>query len=224
MARDTRSISIDRVNALETDALMSLYVDLFYDREPLTKSIGFSRERMITVAQTMYARSDTHVLAQGLSWIARDRAEENKDVGFIVCDDPAAGGAQQLPDDLADYELKKVSAVGALLEQIRGPVMETLALGEGICLHVAAVGVAPEYEGAGIATRLLQTALAEAKARGFRYALAECTSPASRQCHERTGFGSLHRISGNSSVVNGVDPLMPPELEIHLMWKVLDEG
>jgi len=178
---------------------------------------------MISVARTMHAGSNMNVLAQGLCWIARDRAAANRSVGFIACDDPAAAGGQEMPDGLTDREIEMVSAVAALLEEIRRPVKDRLALGAGTCLHVTAVGVAWEYEGAGIAARLLQTALREAKARGFLHAFAECTSPASRKCHEKAGFKSLHGISGNTFLVDGGYPFKGCHLDIHLMWKRLGE-
>ncbi|NMF86036.1 GNAT family N-acetyltransferase [Nodosilinea sp. P-1105] len=223
MTQDSRSIHIDRVHAHEIDEFISFYVDLFHQREPLTKCIGLSRERMLSIMQTMYARPDSHVLSQGRYWVARDRAEANRIVGFIVCDDPAAEGASQMPEPLMDQEAELLSAVMALSEEVRRPMKKMLGLGKGTCLHVAAIGVAPDYEGKGIATRLLQTALVDARTGGFRCAFAECTSLASRRLHEKSGFTSLQTVSVSTLVVNGKRPFTGcKNVDIHLMQQVLD--
>jgi GNAT superfamily N-acetyltransferase len=224
MHRDNHAIPIDRVHIHEIDALLILYVDLFHDREPLTKCIGFGKERMISIVRTMHADSNDNVLSRGLCWIARDRAEANRDVGFIVCDDPAIAGAQRMPDNLADDEAEKVSVVASLLEEVRDPVKDRLALEPGTCLHVSAVGVAPEYEGTGIAKRFLQTALSDARTRGFLYAFAECTSPASRMLHENFGFNSLRSVSVSDFVADRKFSFTNCDIDIHLMWMIFDEG
>jgi len=224
MTKDIHSIHIDHVHVDEIDALLSFYVDLFHQREPLTKCIGLSRERMLSIMQMMYAGPNSHVLPQGVCWIARDRAEANRIVGFIVCDDPATEGAPQLPEPLTDQEADVFSAAMALLEEVRSPMTEMFELGKGTCLHIAAIGVAPDYEGAGIATRLLQTALADARTCGFLCVFAECTSLASRRLHEKSGFTSLQSISVNTFVVNGKRPFTDCNVDIHLMQQVLDTG
>ena len=222
MSTDNQAISIDEVQDPEIDALLNLYVELFHDREPLTRCFGFSKERMIAFARTLYAGSHSSSLSQGLCWVARDPAKENQAVGFIVCDDLVAAHAQEPLEDLAAQEAEMVSAVGALMEEIRSPIKEALALGEGVNLHVAAVGVAPGYEGKGIARRLLQTALSTARDRGFQYAFSECTSNASRILHEKCGFEVLNSVSINTFVVNGRRPFSDYDVDIHLMRKVLD--
>ena len=222
MDQDTVSISIDQARSDEFEALLDLYVDLFFDREPLTTLLGLSRERIISIAGALYASSKNDVLSQGLCWIARDSAEGGRGVGFIVCDDPTAAGAPRLPEDLAGREAEMVAAVGALLEEIRRPVKDRLAPGAGKCLHIAGVGVAPGYEGRGIAGRLLGTALQAAGSLGFRHALSECTSVASRRLHEKFGFECRQSVSTRSIVVNGSHPFPDRDLEIYLMWKVLD--
>ncbi len=224
MHRDTRTICIDRVHPDETEALLSLYIDLFYDREPLTKCLGLGRERLIEVARSMHSGANANPIARGLCWIARDRNAANEEVGFIVCDDPIAETNQQVPDNLTDQEKGSLSAVMALMEEIRKPQQERIGSEAGRCLHIAAVGVAPGYEGAGIATRLLQTALAEATERGFAHVFSECTGEASRKCHEKLGFQPLHRINLNKFAINGVCPFPTINLLIYLLWKDLTTG
>ncbi len=214
-------ICIDRVHSDETEALLNLYADLFLDREPLTKHLSLSRERMIFMARAMYLASKKNPISQGLCWIAKDRAEANKFVGFIVCDDPAREGNQQVPDNLTDEETEKISAMMVLLEEVRKPREEWISSGSGKCLHIAALGVAPKYEGSGIATSLLQTALADAISRGFMHSFSECTSMASRKCHEKAGFKNLLCISLKEFAVNGMYPFSGSNMDIYLLWKDL---
>ncbi|WP_439849137.1 GNAT family N-acetyltransferase [Thioalkalicoccus limnaeus] len=112
----------------------------------------------------------------------------------------------------------------SLLEEIRRPVKDRLASDPGTCLHVSAVGVAPGYEGAGLATRLLQTALADAEAHGFLHAFAECTSPASRTLHQKCGFAHVQSVPVHRFSVDGRRPFMECPLDVHLMWRVFDGG
>jgi len=222
MDRENLSISIDEVHEDEIDELLSLYVDLFHDREPLTKCVGLGRERMASVARSMYERS---CFAGMLCWMARDRAGANRNAGFIVCDDPAVSNVHQLPEDLAGHEMERVSALGALMEEVRGPIAETLKRGEGLTIHIAAIGVAPGYEGKGIARLLLQTALSAARNRGFQYAFSECTSNASRMLHEKCGFEHLKSASLREAVAEeGRRPFADCDVDVHLMWKVLENG
>ena len=93
------AIHIDHVQPDEVDTLLSLFIDLFHDREPLTRCIGLSRERMQEFARSTYAAEETSARSQRYCWLARAGTAGNEAVGFIVCDDPAAEGSEPaLPD------------------------------------------------------------------------------------------------------------------------------
>ena len=221
---NSQNISIDLVRPDEMDALIQLYVDLFHNREPLTKYLGFSKERIISFARSMYGAEQNDPLTRGFCWAARDRNATAKDVGFILCDDAVTDGNQQVPADITETEMGMFSAVMALMGEVRKPVQKQIGTEAGKCLHVAAVGVAPGYEGAGIATRLLQTALQEATAREFLYMFAECTSMASRRCHEKLGFECLHSVVVGTFAMDGVRPFTHSNTDIYLLWKDLQKG
>jgi len=165
---------------------------------------------------------ENNLLSHGLCWIARDRSQENHPVGIICCDDPVSAGELQIPEVLTGEDREKISVIMGLLEEVSRPMQEFVGQGGGVYFHVAAFGVLHEYVGRGIATRLLETALQEARSRGFKYAFVECTSPASRMLHEKAGFHSLHSVSVGSFAMNGRRPLPTCDLEIHLMQKVPD--
>lgn len=221
MHKKNHTICIEPVRPDETEALLDLYVDLFYDREPLTTCLGLGRERMEAIARGVYLGATDNPISMGWCWMARDCMAAHRAVGFVVCDDPFTDGQVDIPGNLTDEEHEKVMHVQALMEAIRAPLTDRSPLGAGQCLHIAAIGVAPGYEGAGIATSLLQTALSSARTRGFAHVFAECTSLASRACHERNGFECLHRVSADTFSHHGVSPFAGSHLDIFLLWKDL---
>ncbi|MBM9537542.1 GNAT family N-acetyltransferase [Desulfobulbus alkaliphilus] len=165
--------------------------------------------------------ANANPISRGFCWMARDGNAAMREIGFIACDDPAAESNQPVPENLTDHERERISALLALMEEIRRPGKKRIGSEADKCLHIAAVGVAPGYEGAGIATSLLQKALADATARGFTHAFSECTSIASRKCHEKIGFQSLHCVAVNKFSVNGAYPFSRSTLAICLLWKDL---
>ena len=221
MQRDRSNIRIDQVHPDETEVLLNLYIDLFYGREPLTKCLGLSKGRMISFARSMYGEENSNPMSKGFCWVARDRHAANKEVGFVFCDDPVAEGNHQVPEDISEKEKEMFSAVMALMENVRKPVKDRIGSEAGKCLHVAAVGVAPGYEGAGIATMLLQTVLEHATAREFTHVFSECTSTGSRKCHEKLGFQCLHSVAAGEFSVDRIRPFAQNNLDIYLLWKDL---
>lgn len=214
-------IAIDRFSGQKFDPYIQFYIDIFFDREPLAQCIGLNRDQMDCIAQNLYC-GEKNLLSQDLCWIARDRSKESRPVGIIACDDPVATGELEMPRDLTAGDAEKLSVVAGVLEEVSRPMQEFFGQGEGVCFHVGAVGVLSDYVGMGIATRLLETALQEAKSRGFMYAFSECANPASRMLHEKAGFRSTNNISLSSFTMDGRWPLAHCDLEIHLMQKVLD--
>lgn len=224
MHADHPRIRIDRFHAEEIEPLLSLYLDLFHDREPLTRCLGLARERLRVIARYLYTEANPDALARQLCWIARDPQAARPEIGLILCEDPATAGDLALPPALTAPEAEVFAAVTALFDAVHQPLRERPRADVGRCLRVAAIAVAPGYTGAGIATRLLQTALAQARAAGFREAVAECTSEASRLLHQRCGFSRLQGLSVDQFVFNDRRPFADCELEIHLMWQGLDAG
>lgn len=218
------AIRIGRLQSGEIETLLNLYVDLFHDREPLTRCIGLSRERMQEFARAMYSTDESDSRTQRLAWLARADIAGNDAAGFILCDDPAAEGSEPaLPDNLTEHEREQVSFLLTLMESVRKPKQAQIQSHAGKCLHIAAIGVASGYEGTGIATRLLQTALADAVAQGFTCAFAECTSNASRRCHEKSGFRCLHSVDMSAFTTKSMRLESGTELELHLLWKELSD-
>lgn len=204
-----KSIVLSKVTDKEFDILMDLYIELFYKREPLTTYIGFSREKMKQIAETLYGSDYETASDKTLSYIARDSGDSDRPAGFIFCDDPVSSPEQSPPDNMSPEESEKITLMMGILGKLREPLKEKFALGSGKLLHISAVGVAPGYEGKGIATRLINAALEEAQKRNFLYAFSECTSIGSRKCHEKSGFRLIHSVSLD-------------DIEIYMMLKELN--
>ncbi len=218
MCHNPSTIAIAPIDADDIDTLLNLYVELFHHREPLTACIGLRRARLSEIVRLLYAESISYPPLQQQWWLARDRADNQRAVGFVVGDDPALVTDQALPDNLTVDEQAIFAEVMALLAEVRRPLADQLSAA-GTYLHIAAIGVHPQYEGLGIATRLLQAAVADATARGFRYAFAECTSLTSRRLHEKCGFKHLHRVAVTDWAQ---DKLKQCTVCIDLMQKLLE--
>ncbi len=201
----------------DSHAILRLYAEIFSLHEPLTRNLGFSRERIVAIAEAMYLNRTNDSLRQGLWLKAIRESAEEKPVGFIVTGDITAENPDRPPEGMTDEEMAKVPALMALLEEVRRPLDERYSFGRGQCLHIAALGVVPGCEGLGIGRRLLQAALARAEAIGYRYAVSECTGPGSRRCHEMCRFQRLHSVEYAGFEFRGTRPFAAIPGECHLM-------
>ncbi|WP_179953182.1 GNAT family N-acetyltransferase [Desulfobotulus mexicanus] len=183
----------------------------------MTKCIGFSRDSLFSIAKTVYGGES--YLSQAFCWIARIPAEGGRVAGFILCEDPVAAGLLQKPENLTAYETERIMAVSALHEELLYPLHQMAGAGKGAGLHLAAVGVVPEYEGRGIAMLLMQTALAAACSGGFHYVFSECTGIGSRKLHEKCGFEHLKTIAVKDFLLNGEASFENCDVDICLMVK-----
>jgi GNAT superfamily N-acetyltransferase len=214
-------IAIGPARPEEAEALLQLFVDVFHNREPLTTAVGFSRRRMLELGRSVYLGPGREALEKGLWWMARDSSRGDALAGFAVCNDLAADVHQQVPRDMTAEEADRVAAFVALQQELHRPLAERFDFAPGHCLHISALGVAPAYEGRGLATRLLSAVLDRARAAGFQSAVAECTGPASRKCHEKCGFASLHRVRPCEFDLQGTRPFADITDDYHLMFRHL---
>ncbi|GEM_PF-1553510 len=215
-------IAIEPVCSGETELLLGLYADLFFDREPLTRYFGINKERMIAIARQMHAERENNPVEKGLCWVAKDGSQAGRMAGFIACDDIAADVMPTLPGGLIDEDQKKMNAMMRLLGEIRGPCMDRIAAKGERCLHIVALGVAPGYEGRGIGTRLLKQAITQAARLGFTAAYAECSGPASLKCHEKVGFTNIHSACLNEIQIDGARPYADSDIQVSIAWRKLN--
>ncbi len=214
---DPDGIHILPAQVRDSRGILRLYAEIFSRREPLTRSLRFSQERIVAIAEAMYLNRNNDSLRQGLWLKATLSRNAEKPVGFIVTGDITAENPDQPPEGMTDEEMAKAPAVMALLEEVRRPLNEQYSFGGGQCLHIAALGVDSGREGLGIGGRLLEAALARAKEIGYGYAVSECTGPGSRRCHEKCGFHRLHSVEYAGFEFRGTRPFAAIPGECHLM-------
>ncbi len=214
-------ISVTPARQTEIDEVLRLYAWAFHGREPLMNYLGFSEERMVSIARALYANRTNDLLEEGLWLIARDMGTAGAPAGFIISSDLLTDKPTELPEGMTTEEKAKVPPILALMEKLRRPVNERFSLKKGECLHIAALGIVPGYEGLGIATQLLETVLARARGFGYLYAASECTGPASRRCHEKCGFRSLVAVAYAGFLFERERPFGDVPGECHMMWREL---
>ncbi len=199
--------------------ILRLYADIFSRDEPLTCHMGFSKERIKAVAETMYPAKNNDSLRRGLWLKATLGRNIVNPVGFIVTNDISSESTNEPPEGLTEEEIAKAAPVMAFLEEVRRPLNAKYTFKKGQCLHITALGVKTGYEGMGIAGRLLERALERAKDVGYGYAASECTGPASKRCHEKRGFQTLHSVKYADFTIHGNRPFENLHGECHLLLK-----
>ena len=219
--REGGKVVISPVNADETEDILNLYARIFSEREPLMRGLGFSADRIAEIARVLYMNRNNDSLNKGLWFKATGENDSNAPAGFVVCSDLTAESPTEPPRGMTPEEMAKVPSIMALLEAIRRPLDERYSLEPGDCLHISALGVAPGWEGMGVATKLLAAALERGSELGFKYAASETTSPPSRRCHEKCGFRSLGSLVFEEFEFEGERPFKHIEGECHLMVREL---
>lgn len=165
----------------EADEAARIFRDVFLADEPTSQARAPDPARLLN-----YAREYTRFLAgKNLSFVARD-LESNEIAGFIFCIDitvtPESAGDPGMP------LLEDFREVMIMIRELEDRYINPSETVRGTVLHIFQIGVDRKYRGCGIAQGLIRRALANARERGFRRALADCTSRASRRTFELSGF------------------------------------
>ncbi|MCU0631030.1 MAG: GNAT family N-acetyltransferase, partial [Methanoregulaceae archaeon] len=157
------------------------YADIFLNHEPMTRCYRISPDQFIPLAQVYVS------LCAGdyLSFIARDPGSGEL-VGFIFCSDLSTDWSSRDPCMARLYSL--FPGIASVLGSLEHRYGEQYPSGPGESLHIFQVGTSPRFQARGVAKALVSTAVNHARTRGFSYALAECTSPASRGLFSSCGF------------------------------------
>jgi len=159
---------------------------------------------------------------EGLSFIARHRAT-GRGAGFVLATDLVHEPYGSLREQYRATEgfWEKIMHERAFLDELEEPYLERERPGKGKILHVTALGVRKEYQGRGLATRLISTAVQHGEKKGFRKALADCTGPASLRAHEKCGFRPAGSLDYRSFTRNGEYPFAALQGACVLVEKVL---
>lgn len=212
-------IEVHPVRAEDADEIFKLHARVFHQREPITQFLGFSTDRLVQLLHALHRAGKGHSLDRKLWWMACD--EDRAPIGFVICLDVSEAAEEPYALELTSDEQARMPPVKAFMEELRTPLRDAYASPPGQCMYVAAVGVDPVYERTGIAASLLGSAITQAREIGYVCAVSECTGPASRRCHEKCGFRSVHSLEYKKFQFEGRHPFAEIPGECHLMWKRL---
>lgn len=178
------------------DEAVDLYSEVFRHDEPTTRIIAPDPGLLRSVAEP-YAR---FLIGKNLSFLARDNRTGSV-AGFIFCLDLAetpgsAGGWMTRVGEVFPEAI-------AMIDQLEKQYIRPGSIPPGTVLHIFQIGIGREYQGRGAARQLIFTALGNARDRGFRTALADCTSERSYSLFRKCGFDEAAYLSYREFTVNG---------------------
>jgi GNAT superfamily N-acetyltransferase len=189
-----------------------LYTEVFLEDEPTSHRHALDPALFLPYAR-FYVRS---LVRKDLSFVARDKSTEET-IGFIFCfdftDNPEDEGAPMVAF-LAHFR-EAVSMINELEDQC----LNRNEIHAGSVLHVFQIGVHRKFRGKGIAHAMIRRVIAHARDRGFRQAIADCTSPASQRTFEQCGFNEVGFSSYEEFSTNGVRFFSGLDGGISLMMK-----
>ena len=190
------------------------YVDVFLNHEPMTRYCRTAPDLFFPPAYvyvTLCARDS-------LSFIARDTISGDL-AGFVFCSDLATDWSSR--DPLMADMVSIFHEITCILGRLEQCYREHYPIGPGESLHLFQVGTAPRFQGKGVAKALLTAAVDHARTRGFSYALAECTSPASRGLFSSCDFFEAAMVPFRDFSVDGTCYFKDLPGEITLMVREL---
>ncbi len=158
-----------------------LYTEVFLSDEP-TSCRHAPDPALVFRHACIYIRS---LIGNGLSILCRDQVTGEL-AGFIFCFD-ALDDSDRGREETAWFASTFREAL-AMIDALENRYLDRTTISPGEVLHIFQIGVARPYRGRGIAQSLVSQALLSARAKGFRQAVADCTSTASKHVFERCGF------------------------------------
>lgn len=162
----------------DAEAMARLLAKVFSELEPMGRAVGIPCEQVERLVKTFVPKA----LTEQLTILARD-ASSSRLVGAMLADDLGTDGPTGL-DEAAPQFAPIGSLLGVLDEQYRA--VTTVA--KGTHAHMFMVGVEASSQLRGIATRLVETCMANAAADGYKTAVTEATGSVSQHVFRKLGF------------------------------------
>lgn len=212
--KENEIIEYKLLNFSDIEQTADCFTKIFIFEEPMTKNLGISQEQFHSLAQKycQIAAED------GLSFIALEQAT-GKVIGFHICTDLMIDPARLGQVDPVIIEKSMPSMV--LLEELERNFIQKMNFKAGDCLHMFYVGVNSQFKRQGVSTRLVEKVLANAIKKGYKYALADCTSLRSKKVLEKLGFQEEDQIAYTNLQSPGPNPFENVEGYCSLMVKGL---
>ncbi len=194
----------------DMDESARLYSEVFLAEEPTPRSRVPDPAMFLHYAR-LYAR---FLAGKNLSLVVRD--ERTHDLaGFIFCIDMTET-AESVGEWAVEF-LSEFREAVIMINELEDRYINRAAISPGSMLHIVHVGVSRSYRGKGMAQLMIKKALALARERGFRHAIADCTGPVSRHSFEQCGFHEAGFSSYEAFSLNGDRPFAGREGGIFLM-------
>lgn len=190
------------------------YASVFLTDEPMTRYCRIGPELFLPPAHVYVSLCASDLL----SYIVKDTISGDS-AGFIFCSDLSTDWSSRDPRMAEIFSL--FHEITCVLGRLEMYYHENYPSGPGEALHIFQVGITPLFRGLGVAKALVRTALENARDRGFSYALAECTSPASRSLFCSCGFVSGYKIPFQELSLDGACYFRDIPGEITLMVREL---
>lgn len=206
--------TITPLTVSDTREATRCYTDVFLNHEPMTRCYGISPERFFPPAHVYVSLC----ARDSLGFIARDISSGDL-AGFVFCSDLSTDWSSRDPvmNDLFSL-FHEITCILGIMEQY---YRERYPSGPGESLHVFQVGVSPRFQGSGVAKALVGNAVEHARDKGFSFALAECTSPASKRLFSSCGFLVVYELPFRNFSVDGTCYFRDLPGEITLMAREL---
>lgn len=189
--------SCDLLTMAGTENAARLYREVFLTDEPTTRRHAPDPELFLPDA-LRYVR---YLAKNGLSFVARDTRTDEL-MGFIFCFDMAMDPGSQ-GEWMKEYLAHFPDAV-AMIDELEDRYFDCQGFVSGSTLHIFQIGVSRKYRGCKIASSLICRVLDHVRERGFRQAVADCTSATSRRTFERCGFSPSGFLSYEDFSRNGI--------------------
>ena len=199
----------------DADAAARLYTRVFLADEPTSRCCALDPARFLPYAR-FYVRS---LVGKDLSFVVRDEATGDL-AGFIFCLDLTHDLAEEGPL-MAEF-LAHFRPVVVMIDELESRHLAPDQTPAGSALHLFQIGVAPEYRQRGLATALIGRALAHARGRGFRQAVADCTNAPSKQVFARCGFSERGYTPYGAFILDGDRPFAALDGGLSLMVRDVD--
>jgi len=176
--------------------LADLLGGVFSKREPPAVALGFPARKIEALAKVFGAKS----IQEKLSVVARSE-DTGKIIGAVLAHDFGTP-----PSDDIEPLIPVFEPLLAFLEQLEEKYTVTKSIVAGDFLHIFMIAVDDVWSGKGVAQQLLQACIVNGASHGYRTAITEATSDASRHVFRNIGFKERHFSSYADFVFQNARP------------------
>jgi len=179
------------------EAAALLCFNIFLQDEPTTRRIAPDPGRVFPES-VWYVKS---LVGRELSFVARDELTHEL-AGFIFCFD--------LTDDFGSEAARFTAFFAnfreaiAMIDELEARYLDRSRITPGFVLHAFQGGVSRKYRRNGVMTVLVRRMISNARERGFRKIIADCTSLASQKGLEQCGFRQVGFLGYDAFSIDGI--------------------